>query len=154
MNSISSPIVSQLKNFQLTNESHLSQLALHLSINIPNHSFYNFALYNLSNQTCSTLVVLLSDGTTNRYKDKPVETQLSLNIDLSLLDFTAIINQQLQIISYHQLPGQVEPSSMLEKLKELILEHQMNTYQILCEDEANQHLQYPIEACGGIISNA
>ena len=140
-------------NFRISSAtSSVSNGVLSLTIPVANTEFYCYGIYNVSSIEVATILVAISDGTTNSYNGQ--ESNSAIEFDITLEDF-GIENfpeDKLQVIIYNERPVNFDPAESIGEFITLIDNNGFEAWENVCEGIFNiSNNQPPNEGCGGIL---
>ncbi len=140
-------------NFRISSAtSSVSNGVLSLTIPVANTEFYCYGIYNVSSIEVATILVAISDGTSNSYNGQPASTNLNLQITLANFGITTFPENKLQVLIYNEKPQNFNPANTLPQFIRLVENKKYNAWEDLCDGSfsISNNLQ-PDEGCGGIL---
>ena len=140
-------------NFRInSNTSSVQNGILNLTIPVPNTNFYSYSINAINSQACTSLLVAISDNTSNSYSGQPSATSINLQINLSNFGINNFPNNKLQVLIYNQKPQDFSPSTVLSQFIRLVNDKRLKAWEDLCDGSFSilNNIQ-PDEGCGGVL---
>ena len=140
-------------NFRISSTtSSVGNGVLNLTIPVPNSNFYSYSINNISSQASTSILIAISDDTSNSYNGQPASTNLNLQITLANFGITTFPENKLQVLIYNEKPQNFNPANTLPQFIRLVENKKYNAWEDLCDGSfsISNNLQ-PDEGCGGIL---